>query len=60
MSIHIITISSTEYIVDNTHVTVWRDGENAVRTNPVLHPDKLRSLKEHIESIYAKRTKHID
>jgi len=52
--IPVFQVSETEYVVDNTAVTIWRDNDGAVRTNPVIVNEKLQALKDFLEAIYNK------
>ena len=50
MSIEIQTITDTEFVVNNKHVTVYPSGD-AWLTNPVLEGKELRALREHITAL---------
>ncbi len=58
MSVEIQTISDTEFVVDGIPVTVYQSGD-AWLTNPVLEPDQLKHLRNHINALNLKRAKKI-
>lgn len=54
MSVSIISVAHDTFIVDSLHVTVYRDVDGAIVTNPPLETDRQKALKQFIESKYKK------
>lgn len=53
-NLHIIQIRNDEYLVNRTLVTIYRDMDGDVMTNPRLEPDELALLRQLVASIKVK------